>query len=327
MKYRFVCPIMFFLVFVVHADSLAKCPSTFMNPISDIAWESIFPLKIGGITIIGSNLEDSIDAATSPICVCPAPPPLFLRIGISVAFWEPVRLIEIVKEPYCFPSIGLKLPNPAPGTLMGSSTSRNMTGGTDKLKSQAHYFIFPIWQMMEMLTDAVCVEHSGFDVAYLTEVDPLWNNDLLAFFLNPEALLFANPVAQMSCMADSVASNAGIPLSPLFWCMGSWGSAYPLSGTSTDSDVTQGSAGLAARMIYKMGRQGMAFDTSSNICAAIPAPIWNKDRYRLQISRPVRGGTVPIGRSDFIWGAGKNPAFSGDDFVWIMFRKRACCAF
>jgi conjugal transfer pilus assembly protein TraU len=34
------------------------------------------------------------------------------------------------------------------------------------------------------------------DLAYLTEVDPLWADDELAAILNPEAVLFANVVAK-----------------------------------------------------------------------------------------------------------------------------------
>jgi len=195
--------------------------------------------------------------------------------------------------------------------------------------SQAHWFIFPVWSMMELLTDFVCVEHSGFDIAYLTEVDPLWNSDMLAFILNPEALLFANPIAQFACVADSVASIAGLPTSPLFWCMGSWGSAYPLTGHVGNDNYIEANAAAGARMIFKLGREGLLWDTGIYLCASIPTPIWVKHNYRMQIAKPVRSiGCIPIGRTGHMWSYLKNPpTMAGDNFIFIIFRKRTCCAF
>jgi len=130
-------------------------------------------------------------------------------------------------------------------------------------------------------------------------------------------------------VADSVASNAGLPLSSLFWCMGSGGSAYPLTGHVNDDNYVQANNSIAARMIYKLGREGLLWDTATNLCAKVPSPIWVKSHYRLQITKPVRGfQCIPIGRSSLIWGIAKNPpTMKGDNFLWMIFRKRACCAF
>lgn len=306
----------------------AVCKGSFLNPISDVCWQCVFPIKIGGIEIIkGANLPDSPDPADKPICVCPFPPPIFFRIGIPVAFWEPARFVETVKDPFCFPSLGFGLPNPFSANLGGCSSEMGNQEETSTFQ-QAHWFIFPVWAMLELLTDFVCVEHSGFDVAYLTEVDPLWNNDLLAFIINPEALLFANPIAQISCAADSASTIGGLSLAPLFWCMGAWGSAYPLSGHVNDENYVQANAAIGARMIYKLGREGLLWDTGLNLCSGIPTPIWVKWNYRMQIAKPVKGsGCMPIGRTGLMWAFLKNPPQAGDNFLFMIFKKRACCAF
>ena len=315
------------LTLCLPSRAAAVCKGSFLNPITDVCWQCIFPVKIGGIKLGGANMEDVPDQANAPICVCPFPPPVFFRIGIPVSFWEPARFAETVKDPFCFPSLGFGLPNPFKATLSGSNSE--MANQEDQSTfAQAHWFIFPVWTMMELLTDFVCVEHTGFDVAYLTEVDPLWNNDLLAFIINPEALLFANPIAQLCCVADSAAAIGGLSLSPLFWCMGSWGSTYPLTGHVSDPNLVQGNAAAAARMVYKLGRQGLLWDTGINLCAAVPTPIWVKHNYRMQIAKPVRSsGCMPIGRTGLMWSSGKNPPYEGDNFLFMMFRKRACCAF
>ncbi|GAD28578.1 conserved hypothetical protein [Photobacterium leiognathi lrivu.4.1] len=73
----------------------------------------------------------------------------------------------------------------------------------------------------------------NFDVAYLSKLAPFWDDDELAFALNPEAVLFDTPVAQLPCIAESVKTSTGksLPMDALFWCLGSQGSAYPLAKT------------------------------------------------------------------------------------------------
>jgi conjugal transfer pilus assembly protein TraU len=305
-----------------------------LNPVTDVCWNCVFPIRVGGVTVIPGDVPDTPDLSSLPVCVCPAPPPVFIRPGVPVSFWEPARFVETVKDPFYFPSLGVGFPNlVAPGFLGGANSEISSGNQVDTSTfAQAHWFIFPAWTLLELLTDFVCVEAASFDVTYLSEVDPLWNNDILSLIMTPEALLFANPVAQMSCIADSVAANAGFPLSALYWCMGSWGSAYPLTGHVNDDNYVQANAAIAARMIYKQGRMGLLQDTAINLCAKVPTPIWIKQNYRMHGAKPVRDITcTPIGRSSLIWGAGNNPAFSAggnssDNFLWMIFRKRACCA-
>jgi len=307
----------------------------FVNPITDVAWQEIFPVKIAGITIAGaSGNYDTPDPASYPVCACPAPPPIFYRIGIPVSFWEPARMIETVATPYYFPSLGLGLNlGLSKGFLSGGNHSLDDALPDQATFAQAHYLLFPVWSMLELLTDFVCVEHSGFDVAYITELDPLWQDDELAFIIQPEALLFANPFAQMACVADSVAVNAGRPLESLFWCVGSGGSAYPMTGHVDDDNIIQANSTIAARLIYKLARQMLICDTGLDLCGCTPTPVWYKPNYKLHAMRPaVRKKAWPIGKSAFFYGANLNPPYRsgkgpGDEFLWMVFRKRACCAF
>jgi conjugal transfer pilus assembly protein TraU len=318
------------LLVLFHAvDAQAVCRSgSPLNPVTDLCWQCIFPVSIAGIEIIPGPSENNVpDLSGMPVCTCPAPPPLFIRIGIPVSFWEPARYVETVKDPYCFPSLGLGLSSEG-GFLGGGSQELSNASVDTSTFAQAHYFIYPVWSMMALLTDLVCVEHSGFDVAYLTEVDPLWQNDILAFILEPESILFANPVAQTACIADSVSTNAGLSMSPLFWCIGSGGSAYPLTGHVNDDNELMANSTIAARMVYKLAREGLVCDPALYLCACVPTPIWVKHNYRMHIAKPVRDFMChPFGRTGLIWGALKNPPLVGDNFVWQLFRRRSCCAF
>lgn len=326
---RVVKGILVLLVLFHAVDAQAVCRSgSPLNPVTDLCWQCIFPVSIAGIEIIPGPLENNVpDLSGMPVCTCPAPPPLFIRIGIPVSFWEPARYVETVKDPYCFPSLGFSLSSEG-GFLGGGSQEQSNASVDTSTFAQAHYFIYPVWSMMELLTDFVCVEHSGFDVAYLTEVDPLWQNDILAFILEPESILFANPVAQTACIADSVSTNAGLSMSPLFWCIGSGGSAYPLTGHVNDDNELMANSTIAARMVYKLAREGLVCDPALYLCACVPTPIWVKHNWRMHIAKPVRDFMChPFGRTGLIWGALKNPPLVGDNFVWQLFRRRSCCAF
>lgn len=323
------------ILFMIIAATPARADlksGQFVNPITDVAWHEIFPIKIGGVTLFGSGNYDSPDPASYPLCVCPAPPPLFYRIGISMSFWEPARMVETVATPYYFPFLGMGMNiGGTKGFLSGKNAEMNAANEISSF-AQAHYWIFPVWSLLGLLTDFVCVDSSGLDVAYITEVDPLWNDSQLAFIIQPEALLFANPFAQMACAADAASVNVRGPLDPLFWCIGG-SSSYPMTGHAGDENLIQANATIAARMIFKLSRQLLICDTGLNLCQCTPTPIWRKSNYKLHAARPaVRKIAWPIGKSAFFYGSGLNPPYRGskgpgDEFLWMLFRKRACCAF
>ena len=276
---------------------------------------------------MGGNPGDSPSHnLNSPVCVCGA------KIGISFGIWEPARLMDTVKDPYCFPPIGTQMSNPKPGFLSGTNKTSDTHNPT--VFQQVHWYKFPVFTILDMFLDSSCLHSDdGFDIVNITEVDPLWNSDMTSFLINPEAILFGNPVTQLSCIADSIAANAGYPIDQLFWCMGSWGSPYPLTGHLYTKYYVQGNAGIGARYIYKMAREMLLFDTGEDVCGAVMTPIWKKSHYKLQMVRPARGSDIiPIGRSSIIWGSGKNsPAGAGgnppDNFTWLVFRDYICCEF
>ncbi|MHB1546571.1 MAG: TraU family protein [bacterium] len=74
---------------------------------------NIFPIQLAGQNLMPfggptPNESDSQSQACGkdPVCVCMTPVP---RVGLTVAFWEPVLDIETVKSPMCFPALGVSL--------------------------------------------------------------------------------------------------------------------------------------------------------------------------------------------------------------------------
>lgn len=324
------------------------CTGRTPNVISDVCWKCIFPIRVGSVPVASFDQEDSNeDSVHTPICTCPAPPPVFYRVGVVVSYWEPVRLIEVVRKPYCFPSLG--------GTQMSEGTyapegekSHRFEAGKGKSTAtafyQAHYYIFPLGAILEMITEwGVCADDASFDLAYATELDPLWADDEASFILNPEAVIFANPVAQLACAADCVAASAGFPISALLWCAGCLGGVYPLTGHIAGNTVTAGgvesSALINQRMLYKLHREGLLPSTTGyeSLCKKTSTFTLKKGQYKTQLLYPIpetvgTGGAhpfccQPLGRTTMLWGLGKQFPVKGEDFTYLIWRKRECCAY
>ncbi|MEZ9309461.1 TraU family protein, partial [Vibrio cyclitrophicus] len=93
----------------------------------------------------------------------------------------------------------------------------------------AHWYKYPVIYWLQLMQSTACMATDVFDVAYMTEIDPLWDDDELSLILNPEALLFGNLAAQLACVPEAMltSANVALPIDALFWCLGSQGSAYP----------------------------------------------------------------------------------------------------
>jgi len=306
----------------------AKCiqdPSALATALFKLDYSAILPISIGGIPVAKGRMPDSINRVVKPICICPFPPPIFIRIGIPIGYFNPDRMIDAVKAPYCFASLGISID----GVYGNAGVQGDKEG--EHTFFQAHMLFFAPFEMLGILTDSVCFQAPNeLDIGYMTEIDPMWNDDTLAALIQPEALLFGNPVTNLACMADSISAQADYANPALFWCKGSWGNAYPMTGRVVANDLVQSSASVAAELIYKLHRQMQMWATwgEAALCSKYPAPIWQKDAYRMQLLTPIpHPAAMAIGKTGILWSFSKNPPFKGDNFGYIIFRKKDCCAF
>ena len=317
--------------FAESGSALGPCEGDFPNPVTDICWSCLFPIHIGAVAITASGQADNGDPPPPMICSCPAPPPMFIRYGVGISFWEPARIAEVVRTPMCSPTLGgstLFSMNVAAGT------HETEHGGQDVAFYQVHWIQYPVLNWLGMaITEGACEINESFDMAYLSELDPLWDDDELSFVLNPEAALFANPVAQAACVADSAkASLTLFGIDSLFWCSGSQGSLYPLSGTHANHvGALDSSLALTHTMIFKLHREFLAQDTSTMgaMCGPVPQPILRKNQYKQNMMHPVAQNTAGFGLGvpTASWGAGREFPYKGEDFTYLIWRKRSCCAF
>lgn len=310
------------------ADS-ATCTGKFPNPITDICWSCILPLSLGTATMGTINGQEDIPNPPSPVCSCGVNP----TIGISIGFWEPARHVEVVRKPFCLVTLGgIDLDPGLPSPAGGQEMRPDGDGATFR---QVHWYTNPMLYWMEVVMDFPCLERGSFDLAYMTEVDPLWADDELTLILNPEAVLFANPIAVAACAADCVAASIGFGLPQLFWCGGCQGGLYPLDGhVAYPLGGVRTAELLAQRMAAKMHRELIAWGwhEQPGLCGPYFLPVMDKRAYKTQLTYPIPSTAQldgrccqPFGRSTILWGAGKEYPVRGEDFAFLLFRKRNCC--
>lgn len=315
--------VIFFLFIPFSLKATVGCEGRIINPITDVCWKCLFPLTIAGISLAGSAMPDTPSPEAFPICLCPRPSIPVPIPGIPVGFWEPARLVEVTKSPMCMISLG--------GLSLGSSPTRGVKDDNDgSAFYHVHWYIFPVLYWLELLMDFLCLEAASIDVAYMTEFDPLWADDTKSAILNPEAVLFGNPVAQGACIADCMTSSVSLSTDAFFWCGGCQGSLYPFTGTiSGQNSGVQSSFLLTGRMIAKLHRELLAWGYfgKAGLCGKYPMPIIKKSQYRLQMIFPVPEMTScrRIGETEVTWQAGKEFPVKGEDFSYLIWRKRDCC--
>lgn len=325
-----ICHLTFLLVFCLcHANvaQAKKCTGEFVNPITDINWTCLFPISLGSLEIVSNRdgLKDTKNP-TSPICICPKggiPIP-----GIVGGFWEPARLVDVSQEPYCFVNLG--------GIEMDMGFERSQGGRPKSASSKistwyVHYYIYPIIAILELFTDFICLQETNFDTLWISELDPTGNDDELASILHPEAFMFNNLIAQAACAADCVsASTNNQPLDSLFWCAGCQGSMYPMNGNvNAHIGGVQASLNATEKLTFKLHRQGMAHETSADnikdICTKNLALIMKKSHYRYQMVNPDTSKCAPFGKTTTVFESGKETPIVGEDFGYLLWRKRSCC--
>lgn len=329
------------LIFFLPRNILADfpCQGRFIKPITDICWSCMMPISIGPAKVASGSAVKHRDTKnpSSPLCACtknniPIP-------GISIGFWEPVRLVDVTRTPFCMVGMG--------GILLFSENLTKITSyqrGYGKHHSHrsfyhVHYYVYPIIYWLELLTDFMCLENSSFDLAYLSEFDITWNDEKLQMLLNPEAFLFGNIAAQGACIVDCAQSTLSLPNDNLFWCAGCLGNLYPLSGANADHvGGVQNSSLLVVRLLAKMHKLGLALETSTDdasidgkLCRKTKSLKLKKSQYKMQMTYPKSSagdlGCWPIGYTDLGYSSFKEYPYDGQDWNYLIWRKKNCCMF
>lgn len=305
----------------------STCKGRFINPITDICWNCLFPLTIGSSKVVKSAHPDTANPS-SPLCSCSSGS--IPRFGITIGFWEPFALVDVTRKPYCMVNLGTQLNIKSHG--LGGSQMPDTDG--KGAFYYVHWYKYPVIYWLQLLTSLGCMQSDNFDVLFLSELDPTWNDSELSFVMNPEASIFSTPITREACALDATTALGSTAVDSLFWCQGSQGSTYPLTGfVANQSSPISAATLLAERTDFKLHRIGMIEDSvgknSPAICYQYKSALLPKSRYRYQMvnTLPDAKNCHPFGQSVMTWESGHTYPSDGDNFGFLIWRKKNCCFF
>ena len=319
--------------------------------LTGVCWSCLFPVRLMGFTIFdeGNDLPDG--ATKKAFCGCSGDEGL-PTFGVTGGAWLPARLIEVVRKPYCSPILG--------GTSFNSGVRlwgghKEVEGdGSDKTYYNYHYWAFPLYAILQLFVQNNCNAGGlrNLDMMYMSELDPTWNVDELAFFMNPEAVVFANPLAVAACTVDCATTTVSMPMTSLFWCAGCWGNLYPFTGNiASDASAPRDTSLLTARVLASLHRKALAHKTYGDdaLCGGQIYPMIPKQQYKLSTLFPLAEANAEelestdangvkhtkildncchwIGESTFKWGEHRTIPGTGEDYVYLIWRYTECCLF
>lgn len=314
-----------------------SCQGAFPNPITDICWSCVFPLKLAGATLMSMGQDDIDTGANNMMCSCLGKGGGTI-VGITSSFWEVIDLVDVTTKPGCIVGLGGiqmdfdNLPAGTPGVI-----TQTDSGNKPRSFYHTHRISFPVMYVAELLLDNSCLTQTPIDLTYFSEIDPTHADNTLAILLSPDSFLYGNIVAVAACSAWNVACTSFATdvdkaiCKRLHWCE----DVYPLVGDIPYHFGMVASAQIMVhREIVKAGRELRTWGAagSDGMCSYYPDLMPDITTFKMAMMYPVPQTEKilgkccePIGRSSVLWGSGKEFPVKGEDFSFLLYRKRDCC--
>ena len=310
------------------------CTGSFPNLITDVCWDCVFPVSMGGGLINMGVTSDDYDTGVghAPICICTNN----LSIGTPVGFWEPRYMVDTTNVPGCLPLLGgITITPPYNADEIGAyaPTNAHIRGTNRAAFMHVNEYLNPIMSAMGLVTASPCLDNRSFDVPYMSWADPSWGDDSLSLMLTPYAYAFAGLPEFASEAPDAIAAAVSFPIPELFWVAGGWGPMYPLDGHVAQATTPeQVSHLLLARLFAKLHAAGVeqttAGEDSLKSCGAMGVPelIMDKRQYKTSRTFPFPDNLcTPIGRPLQFQEIGSSRP-QDKDYGYFIFQRKDCCA-
>ncbi|BBF23482.1 TraU family protein [Sutterella megalosphaeroides] len=315
----------------VARETPGACSGRVPDPVTDLCWSCMFPMVLGKTipVSVSGNLPD-VETDATAFCLCGSD--INVEGGLNFSFWEPLRTAEVVRHPWCFPQLG-GISMEGPGSSDHARTSRTEETRRRTAFWNVHWYQSPWFFITEAVADTGCLETAPWDLAYLSELDPLWDDTVTSFLLSPDAALFTSAASGGACAVDCATALLGTSLNSLYWCSGCQGRVFPLSGwMAAMTGSVQAWHLMAHRFAQKLTREGVLFSGhgARGQCGPYMQPLFQKDVWRTQLIYPSRNASgsaccQPLGRSTAPLGPYKTTPMTGEDGAILLWRKRDCC--
>lgn len=348
-------------------DPSPHCPASDMlgaGIVSNVCWSCIFPIKLAGVTLFKSPMSkggseskpkkgiddtkppaDADDprldthgfalssrprvpsnAANKVACLCMegATP----HIGIPVGMWLPTTLYEATLVPGCSSTLA--------GTVMGITDPLYLgTSGDpeEDVEQQSfvhiHSFSYPVVMLMELFTRCNRTLND-IDMLYISEIDPMWNDPVIAMYGNPISVFGSSLLAVSACAADGISSAVGKPIDQLFWCGGNWTSTLsPYTGYQHNQGVMQYTSSAMLRLLAMNHVRGFERDTVGNhaLCDDRYEPMVKRSNYRWQVAWPRAESrrNHASGETPLTWAHGRWIPGVADMPIYLQWKWIDCC--
>lgn len=217
------------------------CVGKMWNPIGDLDFRLMGGIKIMGIKLMSapSALGEPPNHKPKSICFCKDG--LQTGFGLGLSFWMPSYINDVARQAGCLGFLnGINI---LPGFMSQSSGqeyNHHVPGKDGVTNMQIHWAYADVTAIAGKALFEKCNAVTGsMQIAYLTEPDFIFQNDVYSAIMTPQVALLASVplLAQMTCAYESIANTLGDWQD---WGVCGWkGSRMPLSGNTIAKDSAQ----------------------------------------------------------------------------------------
>lgn len=272
------------------------CVGKMWNPLTDLDFR-----LMGGIKILGIQLMKAPAALGEPpnhkakgICFCVDG--LDTGFGLGLTFWMPSYINDVARQAGCLGFLnGINI---LPGFISQSSGQEYAIHSPQKegaTNMQIHWAYADVLAIVGKSVFEKCDAVSGqMKIAYLTEPDFVFQNDVYSAIMSPQVALLASVplLSQMTCAYESIANTLGDWQD---WGVCAWkGGRLPLSGTSMSKDMAQvTNMDVVVKYLTRSALIGTTLRTMGRDATCHPkySPFYDPFQHRYQWAYPGKAST------------------------------------
>lgn len=271
------------------------CVGKMWNPITDLDFR-----LMGGIKIVGFAIMPTPDLGEPPkhqaqtICFCKDG--LDTGFGFGLTYWLPSYINDLARQSGCIGFLGGI--NVLPGFISltsGQEYGRNDLGKEGSTSMQIHWAYADVAAIAGKSMFEKCGGvTSDLNIAYMTEPDFVFQNDVYSVIMTPQAsILAAVPMlSQMTCGMEAIANTLG---GWQDWGVCAWeGTRLPYSGSSiSESSAQVTNMDVTVKFLSRQSLLGANLRTMGTdaTCAPVRSAFYDPFQHRYQWSYPGKVST------------------------------------
>jgi TraU protein len=281
---------------ITSAQANPGCVGKMWNPLTDLDYRLMGGIKVAGFTMmkgpeqLGSPPEHKAKAA----CACKDG--LQSGVGVGMTFWMPSYINDMARQAGCIGFLG------GINILKGfiSESSGQEYNFHDKAKDgvtnmQIHWAYADVTALAGKSLFERCNAVTGaMSIAYMTEPDFVFQNDVYSVVMTPQAAILASApiLSQMTCGMESMANTLGDWQD---WGVCAWkGSRMPLSGNAIAKDSAQvTNMDITVKYLTRSALLGTTLRTMGKdaTCKPVYSAFYDPFQHRYQWSYPNKVST------------------------------------